>query len=85
MRIELLREPGGRATVDIRRWTLPSNGGNSTDKGVAFDLRHLPSVVEPLNALLRHAREAGLLEATAERELQTCEAVGGTDLDRGRQ
>jgi hypothetical protein len=61
MRVELVREPAGRSTVDIRRWNVPANGGNSTAKGVAFDVRHLLPVVGLLNDLLRHVCDAGLL------------------------
>jgi hypothetical protein len=61
MRVELTREPGGRSTVDVRRWSMPTSGGNSTAKGVAFDVRHLVAVDGLLRELLRHALDTGLL------------------------
>jgi len=61
MRIELLREHGGRLTTDIRRWRIPMSGGNSTAKGISFDVRHLRAVTGLLDELLRHTRAEGLL------------------------
>jgi hypothetical protein len=61
MRVELMREPGGRSTVDVRRWSMPTSGGSSTAKGVAFDVRHLVAVDELLKELLKHVRDTGLL------------------------
>jgi hypothetical protein len=57
LRVELLIESNGRSTIDARRW----NGETPSKRGLAFDLRHLPSVAALLNQALGQARAAGLL------------------------
>jgi hypothetical protein len=53
----LLIANNGRSTIDIRRWS----GEDPRKRGLAFDVRHLPSVAALLNEALGQARAAGLL------------------------
>ena len=64
LRVELLIESSGRTTIDVRRCS--ANGEGSSKKGLAFDLRHLPSVVDLLIKALHEARAQGLLSDIAD-------------------
>jgi hypothetical protein len=57
LRVELLTESNGRSTVDFRRW----NGEKPSKRGLAFDIRHLPSAAALLNEALGQARATGQL------------------------
>jgi hypothetical protein len=61
LRVEL-RQKGGRAVVDVRRWRkLPNGTPRSTEKGLAITVRHLFALKGLIDAAAAQADVDGLL------------------------
>jgi Transcriptional Coactivator p15 (PC4) len=62
VRVEL-GKVNGTPIVNVRRWFTPPDGelARPTRRGLAFALKHLPTLAALLNEALHHARVKGLL------------------------
>jgi hypothetical protein len=56
----------GHNLIDVRTWHSGDDGVlRPTTKGIACSLKHLPTIIDALNAALRKADELGLIDTGA--------------------